>query len=52
MKSKNRPKRMKQKRKSKKPTRQKRFNPWVYKYFDMTGEKNELRKDPERKAHK
>jgi hypothetical protein len=43
---------MKQKPKSKKPTRHKPFNPWVYKNFDMTGGNNEPGRDPERKAHK
>lgn len=41
MKTKNRPKRMKQKPKPKKPTRHMPFNPWVYKYFDMTKKKEE-----------
>lgn len=44
MKTKNRPKR--DKRKPKKPTRQKRFNPWIYKYFDMTNKNtNEKEED-------
>lgn len=36
MKNKNRPRRTKPK--SKKPTKQKPFNPWVAKYFDLNGE--------------
>lgn len=36
MKNKNRPRRAKPK--PKKPTRQKPFNPWVAKYFDLNGE--------------
>lgn len=44
MKTKNRPKR--DKRKPKKPTRHKPFNPWVYKYFDMTSKNtNEKEED-------
>lgn len=50
MKNKNRPRRTKPK--PKKPTKQKPFNPWVYKYFDMTGGKNGTGTDIERKAHK
>jgi hypothetical protein len=36
MKNKNRPRRTKPK--PKKPTKQKPFNPWVAKYFDLNGE--------------
>lgn len=38
MKNKNKPKRQMKKRKNeyKKQTRGRKFNPWIYKYFDMT----------------
>lgn len=43
MKNKNRPRRTKPK--PKKPTRQKKFNPWVAKYFDLSGTGIERCKD-------
>ena len=51
MKNKNRPRREKQYKKLK-IKKHKPFNPWVYKYFDMTGGNNEPGRDPEREAHK
>lgn len=52
MKNKNRPRRTKPK--PKKPTRQKPFNPWVYKYFKMTEGYNDIRsgRDTETEADK
>ena len=43
MKNKNRPRRTKPK--PKKPTRQKSFNPWIAKYFDLSGTGIERCKD-------
>ena len=48
MKNKNRPRRTKPK--PKKPTRQKPFNSWVYKYFRMTEENDENRRKLERET--
>jgi hypothetical protein len=48
VKNKNRPRREKQ-RKRQSTRKPKPFNPWVYKYFDMTGECSD---DGERKSRK
>lgn len=47
MKTKNRPRRQAKKRKNeyKKTPRGRKFNPWVYKYFDCTGGINDGRKE-------